>query len=92
LSIQPFLTHLDEENTMTKNIELWDENQNHLWGVLTDDNHVELSANDSDTITGKLQDNKFDLETTSNHIWGFLSGDHIELWDDHLHHLSGELT
>ena len=79
---------------MTKNIELWDDNQNHLWGVLTDDNHVELSANDSDTITGKLQDNKFDLETSTHthHIWGFLNGDHIELWDDHLHHMSGELT
>lgn len=77
---------------MTKNIELWDDNKNHIWGVLTDDNTVELTAIDSETIKGKLQDNKFDLESTSNHLWGFLSDNKIELWDDHLHHLSGELT
>lgn len=77
---------------MTKNIELWDDNENHIWGVLTDDNKVELTANDSEPIKGELQDNKFDLATATNHFWGFLSDDKIELWDDHLHHLSGELT
>ena len=77
---------------MTKNIELWDDDNNHIWGILTDDNKVELTANDSETIKGELQGNKFDLETSTHHIWGFLNGDQIELWDAHLHHMSGELT
>ena len=77
---------------MTQNIELWDDNANHIWGVLTDDNKVELTANDGDIIKGQLHNNKFDLNTPSPQLWGFLSGDKIELWEDHLHHLSGELT
>ena len=77
---------------MTKNIELWDDDNNHIWGVLTDDNKVELTANDKVKINGELQGNKFDLGQNNNTIWGFLNGDKIELWDDHLHHLSGELT
>ncbi|OUR88985.1 hypothetical protein A9Q92_01780 [Methylophaga sp. 42_8_T64] len=78
---------------MTKNIELWDDEANHhIWGVLTDDNKVELTVNDKVKINGELQGNKFDLGQKNNSIWGFLNGDKIELWDDHLHHMSGELT
>lgn len=78
---------------MTKNIELWDDEANHhIWGKLTDDNKVELLANDTLKIEGKLQGNKVDLGTDDTHIWGFINGDKIELWDDQLHHMSGELT
>lgn len=77
---------------MTKNIELWDDDANHIWGVLTDDNKVELTANDTVKIKGELQGNKFDLSQQDYSIWGFLNGDKIELWDDHLHHMSGQLT
>ena len=79
---------------MTKNIELWDDdNQNQIWGQLTDDNKVELRADSNDVIVGELKGNKLDLAPkTQNHIWGFVNGCEIELWDDQLHHFSGEVT
>jgi hypothetical protein len=76
-----------------KNIELWDDSQNHILGTLSDDNKVELSSNDRDFIRGKLENNHFELNGhRSLHLWGFLDGNHVELWDDQLHHLSGEIT
>lgn len=79
---------------MTKNIELWDDdNQNQIWGQLTDDNQVELRTNINGVIVGELQGNKLDLAPqTQDHIWGFVDGEKIELWDDQLHHFSGEVT
>ena len=79
---------------MTKNIELWDDdNQNQIWGQLTDDNKVELRADSNEVIIGELQGNKLELAPqTPNHIWGFFNGNEIELWDDQLHHFSGEVT
>jgi hypothetical protein len=79
---------------VTKNIELWDdEHQNHIWGLLTDDNKVKLQADYNDVIIGELQGNKLDLAPeTQDHIWGFVDGEKIELWDDQLHHFSGEVT
>ena len=47
---------------MTKNIELWDDdNQNQIWGQLTDDNKISLWADSKDVIVGELQGNKLDL-------------------------------
>ncbi len=82
------------ENTMAKHIELWDDdNQNQIWGELTDDNKVELRADINGVIVGELQGNKLDLAPHSqDHIWGFVNGNEIELWDDQLHHFSGEVT
>ena len=55
---------------MTKNIELWDDdNQNQIWGQLTDDNQVELRTNINGVIVGELQGNKLDLAPqTQDHI------------------------
>jgi len=79
---------------MTKNIELWDDdNQNQIWGQLTDDNKISLRADSNDVIVGELHGNKLDLAPkTQDHIWGFVNGTEIELWDDQLHHFSGEVT
>jgi hypothetical protein len=77
---------------MTKQFELWDDaHQNHLWFLLTDDNHVKLQSDFQHQIEGELQGNQFDLAPESpDHVWGFVDENKIELWDDQLHHFSGE--
>jgi len=79
---------------MAKHIELWDDdNQNQLWGELSDDNHVELRSDINGAIIGELQGNALDLAPeTQDHLWGFINGHEIELWDDQLHHFSGEIN
>lgn len=78
---------------MTKHIELWDDaHLNHIWCLLTD-NHVKLQSDFQNTVEGELEGNQFDLAAeTSDHVWGFVDGNKVELWDDQLHHFSGELA
>jgi hypothetical protein len=54
---------------------------------------VELRSDINGVIVGELQGNKLDLAPeTQDHIWGFVDGEKIELWDDQLHHFPGDVT
>jgi len=81
------------DDEMTKKIDLWDKDNNYIWGKLKDDDKIDLWDKNNNYIWGKLTDGgKIELwDKDNNYIWGKLNGEKIELWDRSNNYIWGKL-